>query len=304
VDHRLVEDRHCLSQTLNRVHQAILVFDAENVVVTDGSQDAAEVLPPLQSVAVADGAEHPRSLGDVAVALGVQVSVERRVLRIDSRVLCVNVEERALFGQLLHRRNRVDSLPPKVRWVEVRANLLTRCVAEFKQGVVAVANKPRVHLDAELNVVLLQKGVLLGPVRNHNFLPLVLEDVAELVGPGASDPVRVDRRRAVARASREAVDARHTQQASEFDAVHKRLVVILRDRLHRVQGVAVARDRGDHEPAAFYVVNQLLPRGVALQQLLNVKVRSPRIRSGSKLNGLNAFGRDDIERLLASLVSE
>src|SRR2546423_158962 len=86
-------------------------------------------------------------------------------------------------------------------------------------------------------------------------------------------------------------------------------MMIFRDRDPGMDGVAVSRDRGDHQTAPLHlldqgvalglVANQLLDRFVALAQVSRAGV-GPR----SELHRLNAFSLDHVQRLFQALVSE
>src|ERR1043166_933417 len=103
----------------------------------------------------------------------------------------MNMKERAFAAKLSNRRNRIYPLPPKVRRIKVGPDPVANCAAKFQQRIVRIANKPRMHLNREVDLVLLEQLVLLFPIRNHDRVPLPSEDVAILIGPSASHPVRI-----------------------------------------------------------------------------------------------------------------
>src|ERR1044071_7697073 len=72
-----VEERGGAGEALLRRKQAVLVLDRENVIVAEHAQRRSELLPPLLAVAVAAGAEDPRPVALVGVALGVEHAGER-----------------------------------------------------------------------------------------------------------------------------------------------------------------------------------------------------------------------------------
>ena len=73
-----------------------------------------------------------------------------------------------------------------------------------KQGLRVVDDESRMHLERDLlNAVAPRELGGLGPVRDHDLVPLPVEDLQEVVGPRARHPVRVPGALVVAGASRE-----------------------------------------------------------------------------------------------------
>src|SRR4051794_27794949 len=92
-ERRRLQCRRRAPEAVERRGQAVLVLDREHVVVADDPERRSEPLPEQQVVAIADAAEDPAPLRDVAVGLEVEDAVDRGVVRVDRGVLRVNVED-------------------------------------------------------------------------------------------------------------------------------------------------------------------------------------------------------------------
>ena len=114
---KLLEERHRLFKTFLGGHQRILVLDADDSVIAGRLQLGEDVRPHAAVVAVAHGAEFPRTAGDVAIACGVQHTRDGGVERIDLGVLCVHVVDGT--SQVADGRRGVDALPEEVAGVKV-----------------------------------------------------------------------------------------------------------------------------------------------------------------------------------------
>ena len=152
--------------------------------------------------------------------------------------------------------------------------------------------------------MVLQERVLLRPVGDDDLVPLVVQDVAEVVGPRAGDPVRVGGGGAIARAAAEAVDDRDAEQAGDLDAVDERLGVFGGDGLVRVKGVAVAGNRGDGQAAIFDLLEERVAGFLAGEEGLDVEVGRSGVGTGAKFDGLDAFCLYDVESFVERLIAE
>ena len=108
----------------------------------------------------------------------------------------------------------------------------------------------------------------------------------------------------IARAAAEAIHNANPQCRSQFDAVHKGLMVLLRDFLVWVERIAMAGDRRDGEPPLLHLFQQPVSFTLVLQELLDLQVSRAWIGSSAELNGLDAFRLNNVERLLEGLISE
>src|SRR3569833_373579 len=185
-----LERLHRLGDAFFLRHQAVLMLDRQHPVKADGALRRDEVLPPGNVVAVADGAEDPRTMQDVAVGFDVEVAVDSRVDRVDARVLGVDMEDRAGFAEVAGGGDRVDTLPPEVRRVEVHTDILAGGLAQLEGRLGVVDHEAGVRLDGELHLMSPQEAVLALPVRNKHLLPLPVDALAVLIRPGAGNTVR------------------------------------------------------------------------------------------------------------------
>ena len=150
------------------------MLDGEHVIVADHPQIGNEVTPPGQGMAIADRSEGPGPVQDIGIRFGVQGPVDAGVVRVNARVLGVDMEDRTGLAQHSDGGDGVNALPPEVGRVEVRADLGARCIAQLEDGFGVVDQKAGVCLNGELDVVLFQKPVLLLPVGDGDLLPLVI----------------------------------------------------------------------------------------------------------------------------------
>ena len=142
------------------------------------------------------------------------------------------------------------------------------------------------------------------PVGEHALLPLPLEHLRELGRPRRGDPVGLRRFGVAARAAREGDHLLHVELAGQFDRLPEHRVVRLGDLLVRVNRVAVAGQRADHEPAARDGVFERLELLLALQQLGRLAVPVARIRARADLHRFEAQLLHVVERLFKRLVAE
>src|SRR5690349_18782651 len=210
-------------------------------------------------------------------------------------------------AEFLDSFDRIDSLPPQVRRIEVRTDphaVLTHRLAQSQQGLIVVDNKPWMHLDAKVHLLLCKESGLLFPIRDHLLLPLPIEDFAKLVWPSASHPVRVLRPRLTSRASTETVHALHTQHVRELHRLHERLMVLLRNRVDRMQRVSVTRDRRESQSSRLDLLHELVPLGLAPQKLVHLQVCRARIRPAAKFDRLDPLLLHDVEGLVERLIAK
>ena len=106
-----------MAESLVGSHKRILVLDGHNLVVANETEVRDHISPVVETVAVAYAAEDPRAVSLVAVVLGIKDTELGGVVLVDLGILGVEVIDCAL--QLTDSRNGVDSLPDKVRGVEV-----------------------------------------------------------------------------------------------------------------------------------------------------------------------------------------
>ena len=117
------------------------MLNRKHVVVADHAEIGNEITPPRQRMAVADGAECPRAMQNVAVGFGIKCTVDRGVVGVNAGVFGMDMEDRAGCTQHAYGGNRVNALPPKMRRVKVCADLRPGGVAEPEQGFGVVDQK-------------------------------------------------------------------------------------------------------------------------------------------------------------------
>ncbi len=74
--------------------------------------------------------------------------------------------------------------------IVVAADAVARNRTELQHGLGTIHDKAGMHLDGNLDAVILGEFAVFGPVRNHFFLPLPIEHFQVLRRPGAGHPVR------------------------------------------------------------------------------------------------------------------
>ena len=119
------------------------------------------------------------------------------------------------------------------------------------------------HLDRELDFLLLEESRLFSPVRQDTLVPLPVQNITELVGPGACHPVRIFCVGPVAGASAEAVDAIQTEHRGKLHSVDEDVVVVLGDGLVGVESVAVDAERSQSQAPLLNGVHQAVAFALA-----------------------------------------
>ena len=84
------------------------------MVVAMATKHADERPPELGAVAPTASAEIPRAALEIAVRLGVQVSIEWTLVTIKLRVLGMHVEEQPCLAELSSGQDWIATLPEQV----------------------------------------------------------------------------------------------------------------------------------------------------------------------------------------------
>ena len=189
-------------------------------------------------------------------------------------------------------------MPCQIRWD--RADRL----AQLHQGLRVVNAEARVQLQRDLvdAVRLGERDEVLPVVDEH--LPLVLEDLAEVIRPRAGDPVRILRGLAVAGAAGEAVDLVQAVFFRHEDRVAHVLVVRRGELLVRVNRVAVAGERADLHVILLDDIAEFLELCLVVQQDLRVAVVLAREAAAADFDHLDAHGLEVLQGLFKRHVAD
>ena len=279
------------------------MLDRDHAVVAHRAQHADDVFPVCVIVAVAKRPEHPRTVENVAVALGVENAVLRHVGFVDADVLAVDVINR--LAQVPDRLGNVDALPDQVARVEVRADDRAHRRAQLKKRLRVVNAEARVHLEGDfLDSVLRREGRGLLPVGNQNLVPLPVENLRVVVRPRACDPVGVLRIGAVAGAAGEADYRVDAELLAHEDRVDEVVVVLFRDFLVRVDRIAVAAEGADLQAVPVHRLLELAERLLVVKKDLGLAVGVARVAAASDLDALGAGIRKIFHRFGGGKVAE
>ena len=106
---------------------------------------------------VAYGTKSPRPRRLIAEGAGIKHAVYRRVVRVNSGVLGVKMENSV--PELVNSGDRIDSLPKQMARVKVSADCRAYGLADFQHGFRIVNTKSGMRLKCDLiNAMLERKG--------------------------------------------------------------------------------------------------------------------------------------------------
>src|SRR5262245_21699986 len=142
----------------------------------------------MTGMPVAHGAKDPGAVQFIAIMLRVESSIRDRIPFVNGRVLGVAMPDRSFQGA--QGGAGIDALPEEMRWIEVGADGSTGGSAELEECLRVVDNEAGMHFQADL-LDALAAGPIGGlrPVRDHDPVPLVLENLQVVGRPRAGDPV-------------------------------------------------------------------------------------------------------------------
>ena len=138
-------------------------------------------------MAVSAGAEDPGAVTLFGVRLGVENAGAEQVLGVKLRVLGVHVENGIL--EHANRADGIDLLPEKMAGIVIAAHVVPGDRAQFQHGLGIVGDKSGMHLHCNFHSVIGSEFCVLLPVGRDDFVPLPVENFAEIRRPRASDPV-------------------------------------------------------------------------------------------------------------------
>ena len=145
---------------------------------------------------------------------------------------------------------------------------------------------------------------LLLPVGNQHLVPLVLQNLAEVIRPGAGDPVGRPVLFASAGASREGVHHGHMQLLRQQYGIVEILLEALRDGGVGMYHVAVAAQGADFQMVLVQRLHELLPLPLVGQKLRRVAVGLAGEAAAADLHHLHAPLRQELTRLVKGQVSQ
>ena len=175
--------------------------------------------------------------------------------------------------------------------VEVGANLGADGLAQAQQGAGIVHAEAGMQLQRDLvNVMSPGEGGLFLPVGDQHFVPLVLQRLAEVIGPGAGDPVGALVAGGAAGAAGEGVDHGNTQLLGQQDGVGEVLLVAGRDGGIGMDHVAVGAQGADLQAVLVDGIQKLLALGIVSQKSLRVAVCLAGEAAAADLHHLHALG--------------
>ena len=273
------------------------MLNADGIVIADKAQSADDVLPIEQIVAVADAAEDPGAVCFVCIALRVERAVLCHVVLIETGILCVYVED-CVAAELADNSNRIHALPNEVGRVKVCADLRAHSLTELEERLRVVNTEALVHFKSDLvDAVLFCECYKILPVIDKN-LPLILEDLTEIVRPCAYNPVRILRGLAIARATGEAVDLMQAVFFSHQNCVAHVLIISRSQLLIRVDRVAVAGECADFHIILLDGIAELLILCFIVEQNFRIAVIFARIAAAADFDHLDAHGLEILQCVL------
>ncbi len=138
-------------------------------------------------------------------------------------------------------------------------------VAEAVERLGVISDETRVELDGDADAAIFGVPGRLRPVRGGSLFPLPIKG-REIIGrPGARYPVRLLRLRPPSRAAGKGDHGRHFELLSELNGIPVVLIVLRGDLSLWMEGIAVAREGADLEPAGGDRLLKPFARGIVGQ---------------------------------------
>ena len=182
--------------------------------------------------------------------------------------------------------------------VKVCADLRAHSLTELEERLRVVNTEALVHFKSDLvDAVLFCECYKILPVINKN-LPLILEDLTEIVRPCAYNPVRILRGLAIARAAGEAVDLMQAIFFSHQNCVAHVLIISRSQLLIRVDRVAVAGECADFHIILLDGIAELLILRFIVEQNFRIAVIFARIAAAADFDHLDAHGLEILQCVL------
>ena len=107
------------------------MLDREHVVVTRHSEGANDVSPHQLIVSITHRAERPSPVGQVGVRFGVQDAIDRNIVRVQCRVLGMDMMDGS--GEGPDGGDGVDSLPEEMTRIVIGPDYRPDRIAEAQE---------------------------------------------------------------------------------------------------------------------------------------------------------------------------
>src|SRR5665213_940416 len=166
-------------------------------------------------MAIADGAENPRTIALVGVFFRIEDSRHGEIPRVHLSVFRMYVKD--AIPQHADGGDGVDALPEHMAGIVIATDRFPRNRAQAQHGFRVVNHEPGMHFDGDFHAVVSREPAVFLPVRRDAPLPLPLEQVEIFGWPRASDPVRIFSLVAVAGTSGEVDHHWDAQACGQFD---------------------------------------------------------------------------------------
>ena len=240
-EHHALKIRNGLFEAFLYAHERVFMLDAQHAFVAVQSQRRDKGLPEVVAVAIANGAEDPATILNVAVALDVQHADVAFVGLDNFAVLGVNVEDTLVPAEVASGGDRVNTLPKPVTRIDIGAEVLACCITETDDIFGRVDNHTRVGFESDIDAILGGEVAFFFPERDDDLVPLIVGSFGELGRPWAGYEIRRFVRGASAGAARE-VDHNRVELGGQLHTVAVCNTVCIGYRLVGVNRVAVDCD--------------------------------------------------------------
>ena len=278
------------------------MLDGKHAVIAAQTQVGDHISPIGLAVAVAHGTEYPRAVDLVAVVLGIQHAVLGGVVMVDLGILCMEVIDRAL--QLADSSHGIHALPYQVRGVKVCTDDVTNRCTQLKQRFGVVHAEAGVHFECNvIYTVRLCKCACFLPIRNQNLIPLPIQDLEEVIRPGAGDPVGVLGTGCITGAAREGNDRVNPHLFCQQHCLAEILIIGCSDFGIGMHGIAVYCQRANADVVFCQSGNKCIVLSGICKQLCRVAVRLAGVAARAKLYGVYAKACNDGQRLIQGFLS-
>lgn len=127
------------AQAVQAAH--IFVLDADGSIVSYFSKFRENILPMLCIVSIPDSSENPGTMRFVAVMLGIQNTIDRRIITINAHILCMHMINHAFKST--NDRYWIHALPEQMARIKVDTNLRADCISQTFKGIHVINAKSR-----------------------------------------------------------------------------------------------------------------------------------------------------------------
>ena len=199
--------------------------------------------------------------------------------------------EDCLAAQSANHFDGIHTLPNQMAGIQVGADFRANSCAKFLQSVSIVNAEALMHLQSNLvHTVSFGKGHEVLPVGNQNFIPLPIQDLQIIIGPSANHPVGIFALRAIAGATREAVDLVNSQLLCHQHGIVHIVVKLLGNLLVGMHRVAVAAQCADLQPGFLNGLDKLLELLLVVKQHTGIAMILTRVTAAADFHHLGTQG--------------